>query len=250
MRRRFAALRPVVVVPFDFLRFAAALACFERAVFDVVDLDSRFRARFVARLRLAEGAVRFGPSSVSRSACFRVRSLTLPRFGVPSGTPARRAFDNPIAMACFAERAPCLPSRTCSISSRTNSPAAVEALLPSRRSSSARSTTSCSAAASDRCVDRFLPSSFVMHSSFQLCWTSKNCAAASPTGEVALAPKQRTGVGKSCNGRTRGCQKGRCNAVTWPTTSTACRSRSRRFAPSPRWVMSTWQPCTSRFRRS
>jgi hypothetical protein len=32
--------------------------------------------------------------------------------GFGSFTPARRAFDSPIAMACFAERAPCLPSRT------------------------------------------------------------------------------------------------------------------------------------------
>jgi hypothetical protein len=38
-------------------------------------------------------------------------------------TPARRALDKPIAIACLAERAPCLPSRICSISSCTNSPA-------------------------------------------------------------------------------------------------------------------------------
>jgi hypothetical protein len=35
-----------------------------------------------------------------------------PFFGGLSGTPARRAFDNPIAIACFVDRAPCLPSRT------------------------------------------------------------------------------------------------------------------------------------------
>ena len=36
------------------------------------------------------------------------------RFGaLGSFTPARRAFDNPIAIACLVERAPCLPSRTC-----------------------------------------------------------------------------------------------------------------------------------------
>lgn len=39
-----------------------------------------------------------------------------------------------MAMACLALRAPCLPSRICSISSRTNSPAWVEADLPSARS--------------------------------------------------------------------------------------------------------------------
>jgi len=27
-------------------------------------------------------------------------------------TPARRAFDKPIAIACFVDRAPCFPSRT------------------------------------------------------------------------------------------------------------------------------------------
>ena len=46
-----------------------------------------------------------------------------------SGTPARRAFDSPIAIACLVERAPCLPWRTCSISSCTNSPAAVDGRL-------------------------------------------------------------------------------------------------------------------------
>src|SRR5712671_3289807 len=39
-----------------------------------------------------------------------------------------------MAIACLGERAPCLPSRICSISSRTNSPAAVVGLLPWRRS--------------------------------------------------------------------------------------------------------------------
>ena len=41
-------------------------------------------------------------------------------------TPARLALDSPMAITCLAERAPCLPSRTCSISSRTYSPACVE----------------------------------------------------------------------------------------------------------------------------
>src|SRR5262245_30108677 len=43
-------------------------------------------------------------------------------------------------MACLVDRAPCLPSRTCSISSRTNSPACVEGALPSRLSLRARSS--------------------------------------------------------------------------------------------------------------
>jgi hypothetical protein len=32
-----------------------------------------------------------------------------PFLGGLSFTPARRAFDNPIAIACFVERAPCFP---------------------------------------------------------------------------------------------------------------------------------------------
>src|SRR6187455_2964275 len=44
-----------------------------------------------------------------------------------------------MAMACLVERAPCLPSRMWCISSLTNSPAAVEGVFPSRRSSSALS---------------------------------------------------------------------------------------------------------------
>src|SRR6185369_2133098 len=59
-------------------------------------------------------------------------------------TPERRAFDSPMAMACFVDRAPCFPSRTWCISSRTNSPAWVLGAFPSRRSSSARSRVSFS----------------------------------------------------------------------------------------------------------
>ena len=32
-------------------------------------------------------------------------------FGTGRRTPERRAFDNPIAIACFVDRAPCFPSR-------------------------------------------------------------------------------------------------------------------------------------------
>jgi hypothetical protein len=63
-----------------------------------------------------------------RAACERPR----PRTGTL--TPARRAFERPIAIACFVDRAPCLPLRTCSISSRTNSPAWVDGAFPCRRS--------------------------------------------------------------------------------------------------------------------
>ena len=68
---------------------------------------------------------------------FEGRDL-LPRLSGMS-TPARRASDNPIAMACFAFFAPCLPARMRSISSFTNSPACVLADFPARLSRCARS---------------------------------------------------------------------------------------------------------------
>jgi hypothetical protein len=65
---------------------------------------------------------------------------TRPRAGGGKRTPARRALDNPIAITCLAERAPCLPWRICCISSRTNSPACVLGAFPSRLSRRARAT--------------------------------------------------------------------------------------------------------------
>src|SRR5439155_902304 len=62
-----------------------------------------------------------------------------PEVGGGSLTPDRRAFDSPMAMACLVDRAPCFPSRMCSISSRTNSPACVLGAFPSALSRLARS---------------------------------------------------------------------------------------------------------------
>lgn len=53
-------------------------------------------------------------------------------------TEARRAFERPIAIACFVDRAPCLPRRTCSTSSRTYSPACVVGARPARLAAVAR----------------------------------------------------------------------------------------------------------------
>jgi hypothetical protein len=53
----------------------------------------------------------------------RVLAEAFPFWGGFSLTPARRALERPIAIACLVERAPCFPSRTWCISSRTNSPA-------------------------------------------------------------------------------------------------------------------------------
>ena len=51
--------------------------------------------------------------------------------GGGSLTPDRLAFASPMAIACLVERAPCVPRRTCSISSRTNSPDCVVGAFPS-----------------------------------------------------------------------------------------------------------------------
>jgi hypothetical protein len=90
-------------------------------------------------------AERFGDVGVPAFARFialaalrRVAAETVPFFGGGSATPARRAFESPMAMACFAERAPCLPARTWRTSSRTNSPACVVGDFPSRLSRLAR----------------------------------------------------------------------------------------------------------------
>ncbi len=65
----------------------------------------------------------FAPFSNRAFACLHTDLEAVPFVGGDNFTPARRAFDKPIAIACMAERAPCFPSRMCSISSRTNSPA-------------------------------------------------------------------------------------------------------------------------------
>src|SRR6185295_17926822 len=128
-------------------RRAALLACRESADRETERRGSRFSARETARPRRRDGDLGFRffcPTSYARLAERRVLLDVRPFFGGLSGTPARRALDNPMAIACLAERAPCLPSRTCSISSRTNSPAWVDGDFPSRASSRARSIVSCS----------------------------------------------------------------------------------------------------------
>jgi len=106
---------------------AAVRVCRDNASGEAAAALSRWRAFTVARDRLAEGF--FPESAFSRSRCAlrRVASEVLPGFGGANFTPARRALESPMAMACFVERAPCFPARISSISSRTNSPAWVEA---------------------------------------------------------------------------------------------------------------------------
>jgi hypothetical protein len=123
---------------------AAERACFDNALFDAALCPSRRKAFVIARERFADGRffVAARPAFEARAADLRVFADVVPFFGGGSFTPARRAFERPIAIACFVDRAPCLPSRMWSISSRTNSPACVLAALPSRLSRWARSIVS------------------------------------------------------------------------------------------------------------
>src|SRR5262249_51486781 len=84
-------------------------ACLEIARWLAEDLGSRFNAPDVARERVRD-VLRsaFRPAAESWAALLRTEDEPL---GVPSFTPARRAFESPIAMACLVERAPCFPSR-------------------------------------------------------------------------------------------------------------------------------------------
>jgi hypothetical protein len=116
---------------------AADFVCFDIAEWDAPAPLSRLSAFVAARERfavdslLAEpalfelffAALACWPAALSFAAFLRVVSLAAPFFGDFTATPARRAFDRPIATACLADRTPCLPARTLSTSSLTNSPA-------------------------------------------------------------------------------------------------------------------------------
>src|SRR5262245_15581155 len=95
-------------------RRAADRACFDSDARDAALRPSRLRARLIARDRLADGArgARLPwPASQARSAPSRVRWLVFPGAGGGRSTPARRASERPIAIACLADRAPCSPRR-------------------------------------------------------------------------------------------------------------------------------------------
>src|ERR1041384_2865347 len=122
--------------------FAALRAWRESACFEAALWPSRFNAFRVARERFADGRFPLFALLRSRAACSFVSSED--PFEAGRSTPARRAFESPLAIACFVDRAPCFPSRICSISSLTNSPACVLAAFPSRLSLRARSNVSFS----------------------------------------------------------------------------------------------------------
>jgi hypothetical protein len=94
------------------LRRAAPRACFESARLEAAARPSRFNARRTAVDRRREGfRERRRPARLAAAALCRVLRGALAG-GRPSFTPERRAFDSPMAIACFVDRAPCLPSRT------------------------------------------------------------------------------------------------------------------------------------------
>jgi len=118
------------------------LAWRDKAVFDAALAPSRLSADDIARERLVDLAAFEREPDFARFsslvACLRVASEVVPGLGGGNSTPARRAFERPMAIACLADLAPCLPSRMCSISSWTNSPACVLGDFPSRLSCAAR----------------------------------------------------------------------------------------------------------------
>jgi hypothetical protein len=156
-----AALRAAAERSERLRRAAADRPCFARAFLEAADLPSCRNARVMARERLLDGpCLPPRPARYALAALRRVFSGTVPFSGGGRSTPARRAFDNPMATACFDERTPCLPCRTCSISSRTNSPACVVGALPSCLSFMARCSVSFSGM-SHLCSVRFEYRSFV-----------------------------------------------------------------------------------------
>ena len=95
-----------------FLAAAVLFACAESDFFEAAECPSRFNALVVAADRLADVFVPpRAPFAESCCAFLRVACDVVPDLGGGNFTPARRAFDNPIAMACLVDRAPCLPSR-------------------------------------------------------------------------------------------------------------------------------------------
>jgi len=90
---------------------AAERACRANAGFDAAAEPSRRSAVSVARERAGDGLAPDRDLLIASSAPRRVFVLAFPFLGGGKLTPARRAFESPIAMACFVDRAPCFPSR-------------------------------------------------------------------------------------------------------------------------------------------
>src|SRR5262252_1319064 len=96
----------------DRVRFCAALcACLDRDLRVAALWPSRLSTRAVALERRLDFGSRLRPAAYARCALRRVFSEVWPFFGGASTTPARRAFERPMAIACLLDLAPCLPSR-------------------------------------------------------------------------------------------------------------------------------------------
>jgi len=153
---------------------AARRDCFDSAARDTVLRGSRLSTRNTARETLGRRRVfRLPwPASYAYSALLRVRALALPFRGGRSGTPARRASDRPIAIACCGDLAPCRPRRILRTSSRTNSPAWVIGDLPARLSRLAFCTVLRSGMIGSFVVTRPAPFRFLTHDRGK--WSAKS----------------------------------------------------------------------------
>src|SRR5438067_532204 len=111
VRTAFTAARRRLAAP---RRRALRRACRPSAPREAALRPSRRKARATARERVRDGRRRRAarPRRKSRLARARTCLEARPRLGALSLTPARRALESPIAIACCGERAPCLPSRT------------------------------------------------------------------------------------------------------------------------------------------
>jgi hypothetical protein len=120
--RVLAAFRAAALREAADRRRAALFAWRDSAFGDAALRPSRFSLRREARERRGDGRARLLPARLAAAARFFVEAFAF-LGGAGSFTPARRAFERPIAIACLVDRAPCLPSRMWWISSRMNSPA-------------------------------------------------------------------------------------------------------------------------------
>jgi hypothetical protein len=91
---------------------AAFFAWRESAVFEAALRGSRLSAFFAAAERVREVDFLLAAFLVAAFFAAFLVAFFAPFFA-GTLTPSARAFDSPIAIACLALRAPCLPSRTC-----------------------------------------------------------------------------------------------------------------------------------------
>jgi len=90
---------------------ATLRACDRRDTVDAARLPSFLSAALVARDRFSDGFRRDLPPLRFWLTVAWPRLEAMPFLGLRNLTPARRALESPMAIACFVERAPCLPSR-------------------------------------------------------------------------------------------------------------------------------------------